>query len=169
MILKSPLTDHHQGSILQLRKTDLFSLPRLSCSIPSLLSLKSFCRSRTAGIACRSIVVDSQITATLSTRSSTSTCSGCSIIFFKRRPDVTTVASFASMKVSNPTYEHYLVALDVVKYLWQAKDIGLIIHPNLFLHRVRRPWSILLQIDEETTLSDVFYPCGSEGLLPLGS
>ena len=64
----------------------------------------------------------------------------------QRRPEVTTVASFASMKVSNPTHDHYLVALDVVnKYLWQAKDIGLIIHPNLFLHRVRRPWSILLQ------------------------
>ena len=62
----------------------------------------------------------------------------------QRRPEVTTVASFASIKVSNPTHDHYLDPLDVVKYLWQAKDIKLIIHPNLrgahwFLLRDRRP------------------------------
>ncbi len=48
----------------------------------------------------------------------------------RSRPDIATAVSFASTKASNPTHDDYLAALDIVKYLWQTRDLGLIIHPG---------------------------------------
>ena len=48
----------------------------------------------------------------------------------RSRPDIATAVSFAATKASNPTFDDYTAMLDIVKYLWQTKDLGLIIHPG---------------------------------------
>ena len=48
----------------------------------------------------------------------------------RSRPDIATAISFAATKSTSPTYNDYHSLLDIVKYLWQTKDIGLIIHPG---------------------------------------
>ena len=48
----------------------------------------------------------------------------------RSRPDIATAVSFAATKASQPTQDDYKAMLDTVKYLWQTKDLGLIIHPG---------------------------------------
>ena len=48
----------------------------------------------------------------------------------RSRPDIATATSFAATKAVNPTHNDFNALLDIVRYLWQTKDIGLIIHPG---------------------------------------
>ena len=48
----------------------------------------------------------------------------------RSRPDIATATSFAATKAVNPTHNYFNALLDIVRYLWQTKDIGLIIHPG---------------------------------------
>ena len=55
----------------------------------------------------------------------------------RSRPDIATAISFAATKSTSPTYDDYCALLDIVKYLWQTKDIGLVIHPGKKIEPLR--------------------------------
>ena len=48
----------------------------------------------------------------------------------RSRPDFATAISFLATKSVSPTEDDYNALLDIVRYLWITKDIGLIIHPG---------------------------------------
>ena len=48
----------------------------------------------------------------------------------RSRPDIATALSFLATKCSKPTQSDFNALLDVVRYLWITKDIGLVIRPG---------------------------------------
>ena len=48
----------------------------------------------------------------------------------RSRPDIATALSYAASRASNPTTNDYESLIDIVQYLWQTKNHGLIIHPG---------------------------------------
>ena len=48
----------------------------------------------------------------------------------RSRPDISTALSYAATKSSSPTTQDYDNLLDVVKYLWKTKHVGLVIRPG---------------------------------------
>ena len=48
----------------------------------------------------------------------------------RSRPDISTALSYAATKSSSPTAHDYDNLLDVVKYLWKTKHVGLVIRPG---------------------------------------
>ena len=48
----------------------------------------------------------------------------------RSRPDISTALSFAATRAVNPTVADFDRLLDVVKYLWTTKDLGLVLHPG---------------------------------------
>jgi hypothetical protein len=49
----------------------------------------------------------------------------------RSRPDICTALSFGATHSRNPTEEHFLQLLDVVKYLWETKDKSLIVRNGI--------------------------------------
>ena len=48
----------------------------------------------------------------------------------RSRPDIATALSYAATKSTSPTYQDYDNLLDVVRYLWKTKHLGLTIRPG---------------------------------------
>ena len=48
----------------------------------------------------------------------------------RSRPDISTALAFASTRAVNPTLDDFQRLLDVVHYLWNTRDLGLVIHPG---------------------------------------
>lgn len=56
---------------------------------------------------------------------------GALIYLTKSRPDIATAVSFAGTRSSGPTEEDFDSLLHIVKYLWNTKSSGLILHRGL--------------------------------------
>ena len=48
----------------------------------------------------------------------------------RSRPDISTALSYMATKSVNPTHDDYHSLLDIVRYLWITRDVGLIIRPG---------------------------------------
>lgn len=48
----------------------------------------------------------------------------------RSRPDISTALSFAATHSVSPTEDDFQRLLDIVKYLWETRDIGLTLHPG---------------------------------------
>ena len=78
----------------------------------------------------QSVISDDKWDATPFNRTEYLSLLGALIYLTKSRPDIATAISFAGTHSVNPTVTAYNELLRCVQYLWNTKDIGLVLHPG---------------------------------------